>query len=195
MRRAGAGRTCRGDRGWGSESRTPGNDRDPRAERGGAAPISHLNPPYPQRRPPGCAGSGVCLQIATLQLWVPVLGAGGSVSRATGGVREVGKGRRTSPRRLRVRPSSRQTPRETRGERGRRGQGRTAGPGCPRRPRGCESPSPGPVRVRKACGSLGAGACRSVPAAAPATAGRPGGALLPGVTTTTPPKGRLCQRA
>lgn len=99
-----------GGSGTGGESRTPGKDRDPRAERGGAATISHLNPPYPQRRPPGCEGSGVRLQITTLQLWVPVLWAGGSVSWATGGVREVGKGRRTGPRRLRVRPSARQTP-------------------------------------------------------------------------------------
>lgn len=40
-----------GGSGTGGESRTPGKDRDPRAERVGAATISHLNPPYPQRRP------------------------------------------------------------------------------------------------------------------------------------------------
>lgn len=184
-----------GGSGTGGESRTPGKDRDPRAERGGAATISHLNPPYPQRRPPGYEGSGVRFQITTLQLWVPVLWAGGSVSWATGGGARGGQGEADRPSPTARLSQCAADPRETRGERGRRGQGRTAGPGCPRRPRGREFPSPGPGRVRKACGSLGADACRSVPAAAPATAGRPGGALLPGMTTTTLPKGRVCQRA
>lgn len=126
----------------GDERGTPGTDRDPVRHR-------QIPPEPPSGGRPGAVDLPlVCkLQLYTalrpcaLDRWLGVQGEGG--------LRAVGKGRRSSPPAGRASvPARGGPPGPCRGggggsggthrERDRRGQGRTAGPGCPRRLRGCD---------------------------------------------------------